>query len=140
MFEAVLFFHLLGATMWTGGHLILTLSILPEALRRRDPEPVRRFERVYERVGVPALAVQIATGLWLDPQDWLQLDDPAARTILLKLACVVATAALGLHARLKLIPNLTPRSLPWLGCHIVAVTLLALLFVGLGLSFRFGGA
>lgn len=145
MYKAVLFFHLLGAAVWAGGHLILTLSILSEALIRRDPEPVRRFERAYERIGMPALALQIATGLWLatqwlpDPLDWLRPDDPAARTILLKLGCLAATAALAVHARLRIIPKLDAARLPWLGAHILGVTALSLAFVWLGLSFRTGG-
>lgn len=145
MYKAVLFFHLLGAAIWVGGHLILTLSILSEALIRRDPEPVRRFERVYERIGMPALAVQVASGLWLatqwlpDPLDWLQPDDPAARTILLKLGCLAATAALAVHARLRIIPKLDAARLPGLGVHILGVTALSLAFVWLGLSFRTGG-
>jgi len=145
MYKAVLFFHLLGAAIWVGGHLILTLSILSEALIRRDPEPVRRFERVYERIGMPALTVQVASGLWLatqwlpDPLDWLQPDDPAARTILLKLGCLAATAALAVHARLRIIPKLDAARLPWLGVHILGVTALSLAFVWLGLSFRTGG-
>lgn len=145
MYKTILFFHLLGAAVWVGGHLILILSILSEALIRRDPEPVRRFERVYERVGLPAFLVQIATGLWLatqwlaDPMDWLQLDDPAARLILLKLGCLAATAALAVHARLRVIPKLDAGRLPWLGAHIGAVTAIAMAFVWLGLSFRTGG-
>lgn len=145
MFKAIFFLHLTGATVWAGGHLILMLRILSEALLRRDPEPVRRFERVYERVGLPAMAIQVATGVWLavqwlpDPIDWLRLDDPVARTILLKLGCVAATAVLAIHARLRIIPQLDARSLPWLGAHIVCVTLIALLFIWLGLSFRTGG-
>ena len=32
MFNYILIIHLLGATIWTGGHLILALVILPKAI------------------------------------------------------------------------------------------------------------
>ncbi|MEV1968220.1 hypothetical protein ABZR56_17340, partial [Pseudomonas aeruginosa] len=41
--------------IWVGGHLVLALGILPGALRRRDPQAIRAFEQVYERIGIPAL-------------------------------------------------------------------------------------
>ena len=66
----LLFLHLLGASVWVGGHLVLLFSVLPGALRRRDVQPVRAFEQLYERVGIPALLLQIATGIWLAGQ-WL---------------------------------------------------------------------
>ncbi|MBF3201218.1 copper transporter, partial [Pseudomonas aeruginosa] len=46
----------------------------------------------------------------------------------------------GVHARLRLIPNLNAESLPKLGWHIAAITLVGLCFVAVGQSFRFGGA
>ena len=58
----LLFLHLLGASVWVGGHLVLLFSVLPGALRRRDVQPVRQFEQLYERVGIPALLVQIVSG------------------------------------------------------------------------------
>ncbi|MBI2492153.1 MAG: copper transporter, partial [Candidatus Rokubacteria bacterium] len=57
--------HLLGAAVWVGGHLVLSLSVLPRALRTRDPAIIRDFESAFERVGLPALLVQVLTGLWL---------------------------------------------------------------------------
>ena len=56
------------------------------------------------------------------------------------LLLLAATAALGVHARLRLIPNLDAESLPKLGWHIAAITLVGLCFVAVGQSFRFGGA
>ena len=44
-----------------------------------------------------------------------------------------------LHARLKLIPQLTDATLGTLAAHIIAVTVLAVLFVVAGVAFRFGG-
>jgi len=141
----LLFLHLIGAAIWVGGHLVLMIGILPQALGARDPAPVLAFEAAYERIGMPALAVQVVTGLWLalrlapDPSTWLDLADPVARGILLKLALLAATAALALHARLVVIPRIDGRRLPVLAAHVAGVTLIAVAFVWTGLSFRFGG-
>ncbi|MCE2481371.1 MAG: hypothetical protein J4F33_00480 [Alphaproteobacteria bacterium] len=70
---------------------------------------------------------------------WAAWSDPVARTIPLKLGCLAVTVALAVHARLFVIPTLDAARLPLLGLHIVAVTALALVFVWLGLAFRFGG-
>ena len=61
----VLVLHVLGATIWTGGHLVLSTSVLPKALARRSPEVLQEFESGFERVGIPALIVQVLTGIWL---------------------------------------------------------------------------
>ncbi len=145
MHMTVLYIHLLAATIWVGGHLILAISLLPEALAKREPQMIESYERVYERIGMPALIVQVITGLWLayvllpDIKAWLNWDNPVALTISLKLACLIATFGLALHARFRVIPRLTPTTLPVLGGHIIAVTLLAIAFAWLGLSFRYGG-
>lgn len=141
----VLFLHLLGATVWVGGHLVLALSVLPAALRARDPQIVQGFEARFERIGLPAFALQIATGLWLawrvmpDLGAWFDLSDPMGRTIFVKLVCLAASLALALHARLSLIPRLDAATLPALGWHIRAITLVAVLFVFAGTSVRLGG-
>ncbi|MGE4405602.1 CopD family protein [Pseudomonas sp.] len=139
----LLFLHLLGACVWVGGHLVLLLGVLPGALRRRDPQPVRGFEQIYERIGIPALLLQIVTGvwmagLWLPHAQWFG-DAPIAHLVQAKLALLGFTALLGVHARLALIPRLDARRLPQLGLHIVLITLTAVAFVWVGAGFRFGG-
>ncbi|WP_120997063.1 CopD family protein [Stutzerimonas urumqiensis] len=139
----LLFLHLLGATVWVGGHLVLLLGILPGALRSRDVAPVRGFEAIYERIGIPALLVQIVTGfwlatLWLAPSQWLS-DVPVAHLVQAKLVLLAMTALLGVHARLALIPRLDGQRLPQLGVHIVLITLTAVAFVWVGTGFRYGG-
>jgi hypothetical protein len=52
---------------------------------------------------------------------------------------LAATVALALHARLWLIPRLRDDNLPALAAHILAVTILAVLFVLAGVLFRVGG-
>lgn len=143
LYASLLTAHLLGATVWTGGHLVLCLSVLPTALRARDPDPVRRFEAAYERIGLPALLVQVASGLGLahlllaSPAALLE-DSPLARLVWAKLASLAATVALAAHARLSIIPRLDAARLPALAVHIVAVTALAVGFVVAGLGLRTG--
>lgn len=139
----LLFLHLLGASVWVGGHLVLLFSVLPGALRRRDVQPVRQFEQLYERVGIPALLVQIVSGLWL-ASFWLPHgqwfdSSPMAHLVQAKLVLLGFTALLGVHARLALIPKLDAQRLPQLGLHIVLITLTAVAFVWVGSGFRFGG-
>ena len=145
MYAAVIFLHVLGATVWTGGHLVLAFTVLPRALRQRSPQVLLDFEQGYERVGMPALAVQIVTGLWMarqmvpDVGAWLAPDTPVAQAIALKLVLLLITALIAAHARLRVIPRLSAASLPLMAWHVAAVTLLSVLFVAVGVSFRFGG-
>ncbi|MBX9754682.1 MAG: CopD family protein [Pseudomonadaceae bacterium] len=139
----LLFLHLIGASIWLGGHLILALKILPPAWRARDPAPIRAFEERYEALGLPALLLQVITGvwlatLWLPASAWLS-DNPVASLIRFKLALLGLSLALGAHARLRLIPRLSGANLGGLGVHIYAITLTALALAWVGVSFRFGG-
>ena len=68
--------HVLGATVWVGGHLILSIGFLPIALKRKDIMIIKNFEHHYERVGIPALLIQVVSGIWMamlyvPVQDWL---------------------------------------------------------------------
>jgi uncharacterized membrane protein len=57
--------HVLGATIWAGGHLILSIAFLPKALKERKLNIILDFEKQYERVGIPALLLQVITGFWM---------------------------------------------------------------------------
>jgi putative copper export protein len=137
--------HVLGASVWVGGHLVLATTILPRALKEDDPIPIQRFEQAFERIGIPALLVQVATGLRLasfyaPPSKWFALDEHAPRHIAIKLACLAATIALAAHARISLVPKLSSGApLKSLAGHIVFVTLLAVTFAVVGVSLRVGG-
>ena len=145
MYAFALFLHVLAATVWTGGHLVLAFAVLPRVLRERSPEQLLRFEQGYERIGMPALAVQVVTGVWMahllvpDVSDWLSPSTPVARAIALKLALLAAAALVALHARFRVIPSLSARTLPLMAGHVAAVTLLSVAFVAVGVSLRFGG-
>ena len=140
----VLTLHILGAAVWVGGHLTLALTILPRALELERATIVTEFEQRFERIGLPALAVQVLTGLWLaehllgSPEHWLE-GSPIARVVQVKLGLLVFTLALAAHARLRVLPKLSNATLRSLAWHIRLVTIAAVLFVLAGVSIRFGG-
>jgi putative copper export protein len=144
MHGMVLLLHLLGATIWTGGHLVLGLSILPKALKENSVSRIQDFEQAYEKIGIPALIIQVLTGVWLAwrliPQWslWLQVDNPVVRLIWFKLLLLLITLLLAADARIRVIPTLSSKNLRQLAWHIIPVTLISVLFVVVGVSFRTG--
>ena len=144
MYGMFLLLHVLSATVWTGGHLVLALTILPRVLREKSPAELLRFESAFERVGLPALFIQVLTGTWLayrmmpDITQWFAFDNPVSRLLMLKLFLLAVTVALALDSRLRLIPRLSANTLTSLAWHIVVVTILSVLFVVVGVSFRSG--
>ena len=136
--------HVLGACVWVGGHLVLATTVLPRALARRDARILRAFEEPFERIGIPALMIQVLTGVWLAGQfvpawRWLAFGNALEARIGVKLVLLGLTVALALHARLRLIPRLDDSDLRWLAAHIVIVTALAVALVVVGVSFQTGG-
>jgi putative copper export protein len=145
VFSLLVIVHALAATVWTGGHLVLDLGVLPKALRMRDASAIRAFEETFEPLGLGALAIQVASGLglvWIVLPGFRGLFNPANPIGLLagiKLLLLAATAALALHARLRLIPHLTNDNLSPLAWHIRGITVLAIAFVVVGAGIRLGG-
>jgi putative copper export protein len=141
LYGYLVLFHLLGACVWVGGHLILSLSVLPKALKAKNTKVITEFENSFEKIGIPALLIQVLTGVFLSMNhiQWNHLFSTHDRTSMLvitKLILLAVTVLLAAHARLKLIPKLNKKTLPLLGLHIVAVTVTGILFVIAGLSFR----
>ena len=92
-----LFLHVLAATVWVGGQLVL--AALVPVLRRSAADAPRAAARAFNRVAWPAFAVLVATGIW----NILAVGDrgPAYRTTLIVKLAVVAVSGLTafLHAR-----------------------------------------
>lgn len=144
MLNYILILHLLGATVWTGGHLILTLVVLPKALSSRNIDGLMQFEQLFERVGMPALMLQIITGLWMAYQllpniaAWFKLDNDFSILISLKLLLLLMTVLVALHARFYRIPRLSVHTLKGFSINIILVTLFSVAFVVVGTLFRTG--
>lgn len=144
MYEVFLLLYILAATIWTGGHIVLATVVLPGVLRERSPEQLLRFEGGYEKIGIPALFVQVATGIVLanrmlgETGEWFSFEDPVSRLVSVKLLLLAITAGFAIDARLRLIPRLSQDNLVSLAWHVIPVTIISILFVVVGVSFRTG--
>ena len=144
MFNSLLILHLLGAAIWTGGHLILALVVLPKVLSSRNLDALLQFEQQFEKIGMPALGIQIITGLWMayrilpNVSAWFTLDNDISILIGMKLILLLMTAMVAIHARFWVIPKLSADNLNGFAVNIILVTLFAVSFVVVGTLFRTG--
>jgi putative copper export protein len=144
MYGLILLLHILGATVWTGGHIVLPIVVLPGVLRERAPDRLLRFESAFEKIGMPALLVQVLTGVLLtrrlipDFADWFDFSNPVAHVVVTKLTLLAVTVVLALDARFRVLPKFDETKLTDMAWHIVPVTIVSILFVAAGVSFRTG--
>lgn len=139
--KSIIFIHILAATVWTGGHLVLALGFLPRALKYRDFGIIEAFESRFEPIGLPSLLILVLSGIYMTSvyaPDFFKLDwqEHYTRHLLLKYGTLFMTLGLAVHARFFLIPK---KALKPLAYHIIAVTLLSVFFALLGFSARTGG-
>jgi putative copper export protein len=142
----LLIFHLLAATVWIGGHLLLVTLYLPKAIKENDRFVILEFQGQYERLGMTSLLILVASGvaMVLDfgiyPNRWFHFSDSMETAVSLKLLLLAATFALAMSARFFVIPRL--KSVPGMfgiAAHIVSVTVIGILMLIVGSAIRFGG-
>ena len=120
-----LFLHVLAATIWVGGQLVL--AALVPVLRRFGSEAVSAAARRFNQVAWTAFGVLVVTGIWNIAAVSPQISHSASyrTTLIVKLVAVALsgiTAALHIRAR-------TARSRAVLGA-LTGLTALAALFLG----------
>ncbi len=141
MYKYSILIHVLAACVWTGGHLVLAFAVLPDILRSKNIPALMQFESRFEKIGIPSLILLVVTGFYqalsqLEMDKWFNFSDHISRHISFKLMLIVGIVILALHARLKLIPQGEKVDLKFLASHIYLVTLLSVLLVVVGISFR----
>lgn len=145
MYKLVIILHTLGATIWTGGHLILCLTYLPNALRTKKIDAILQFESRFETIGILALIIQVLTGLWLafryNPfiTDWFKFNNVYSSTISLKIILLICTLLLAIDARMRILPKFNIQSINSLAWHIVLITIISVLFSSIGVTAKIGG-
>ena len=122
----------------------MSLAVLPRVLKEKSPERLLEFESAFERIGKPAMLVQIITGLLLahrllpEVYLWLDWSNPVSRVVGMKLMLLASTILLAADAKLRVLPKLSNQNLWDMAAHVIAVTLLSVLFVIVGVSFKTG--
>lgn len=121
-----LFLHVLAATIWVGGQLVL--AALVPSLRRVAPDATRVAARAFNRVAWPAFGVLILTGIWNVVAEGDK--GTAYRTTLIVKLVVVAASGLTawLHSRA------TARAALAVFGALTALTALLALFLGILLA------
>ena len=124
-----LFVHVLAATVWVGGQLVL--AALVPALRRFGADATGAAARRFNQVAWSAFAVLIATGVWNVAANSARTGHDASyrTTLIVKL---LAVAVSGLSAALH-IRSRTPVSRAVFGA-LTALSALAALFLGVLLA------
>ncbi|MFC2505778.1 MAG: CopD family protein [Capnocytophaga ochracea] len=144
----ILILHLIAATIWVGGHLVLAIGYLPKALKRKDFSYIGNFEKTYEPIGMPSLAVLVITGI-LMAYDYnaglsslFSFATPIERVVSLKLICLLTSICFAISAQTRVLPKLRKgqlNKLSEMAVHIICVTLIGVVMVILGSLVRIGG-
>lgn len=120
-----LFLHVLSATIWVGGQIVLA-GLVP-ALRRHDASLTKVAARAFNRVAWPAFGVVVITGIWnllsidVSSTDWNYQSTVMVHVLLAGAAgAAAAVHAIG-HSRVAMA----------LGGGIGLVASLGTLFIGL---------
>ena len=141
----LLIIHLLAASVWVGGHLLLAVKYLPKALKQRNVQIILNFEKGYESLGLPSLLLLILTGIMMaydygvTVSRWFSFGYPIEKVVSTKLVLLLLTLLLAINAQLFIIPKLSEKNIKIMAVHIVLVTLFGVSMLVLGTFVRFGG-
>lgn len=143
--QIIIIIHLLAASIWVGGHLILILRILPATLQQKDISILSDFRLKFGKIGMPSLLILVVTGILLaydynvPISDWFSFSNPIEKIISIKLLLLFTSLSLAVHAQKVVFPKLTSnRMLPAI-VEIIIVTLIAVSMLILGSLVRVGG-
>ena len=140
----LLIIHLISATVWVGGHLVLLLGFLPKALKHKNFDFISRFEKTYEPIGMPSLLLLVITGILMaydlnaPLSSWFSFET----VVSLKIIGLLTTICFAISAQTRVLPKLAKgqiQKLPEMAVHILCVTLIAVTLLILGSTIRNGG-
>ncbi|MDO4880618.1 MAG: copper resistance protein CopD [Capnocytophaga sp.] len=144
----LLVIHLICATIWVGGHLVLLLGFLPKALKFKNFDFISRFENTYEPIGMPSLVLLIITGILMAYDlnapfsDWFSFKNGIETVVSLKFMGIITTICFAISAQTRVLPKLAKgnlKKLPEMAVHILFVTLIGVTLLILGSTIRNGG-
>lgn len=143
--QIVLIIHLLAATIWVGGHLLLLLRHVPKAIKSKSIEELSAFRKNFEPVGMPSLFILIITGILMAYdynitfEKWFQFENSIEKIISVKLILLLISLTLAFITFKFVLPSINKISPFLLYFIIFLVTTIAVFMLILGSLVRVGG-
>lgn len=136
--------HILGASIWIGGMLIMALGALPKAKKTSDASLLKNYEGSFHILGMIALTIQFLTGFRLamiyagGMKGLFDFSNHAAVLFMWKLVLILVTMGLFVVFKKKTLSKLDSTNVSSASAMIWMLTLLALGLMILGLGFSRG--
>ena len=143
--QIILIIHLLAATIWVGGHLILLLRYVPKAIKTKSLEELSVFRKNFEPVGMPSLFVLIVTGIIMaydynvTIEKWFLFENAIEKIVSIKLILLFISLTLAFITIKFVLPSIDKLSPYLLYFIIFLVTIIAVTMLILGSLVRVGG-
>ena len=143
--QITLIIHLLAATIWVGGHLILLLRYVPKAIKSKSLEELSLFRKNFEPIGMPSLFILIITGIMMaydfnvSIDKWFSFENSIEKIISIKLILLLISLTLAFITLKFVLPSINKLSPFLLYFIIFLVTIIAITMLILGSLIRIGG-
>ncbi|WP_282787980.1 copper resistance protein CopD [Flavobacterium croceum] len=143
--QLILIIHLLAATIWVGGHLILLLRYVPKAIKNKSLEELSAFRKNFEPVGMPSLFILIVTGIIMaynynvTIEKWFLFENAIEKIVSIKLILLFVSLTLAFITIKFVLPSIDKLSPFLLYFIIFLVTTIAVMMLILGSLVRVGG-
>ena len=143
--QIYLIIHLLAATIWVGGHLILLLLYVPKAIKTKSLEELSIFRKNFEPVGMPSLFILIITGILMAYdynitfEKWFLFENSIEKIVSIKLILLLISLTLAFITIKFVLPSINKISPFILYFIIFLVTTIAVTMLVLGSLVRIGG-
>lgn len=136
--------HILGASIWIGGMLIMALGVLPKAKKAKNASLIKDYEGSFHILGMIALTLQFLTGfrlamIYADGMKGLfDFSNHVAVLFIWKLVLILLTIGLFVVFKKKTLANLTDDNISGASNMIWNLTIFAIALMVLGLGFSRG--
>lgn len=142
--SVLIILHILGASIWIGGLLIMALGVLPKAKKANNSLLLRDYEGSFHILGMIALTLQFLTGFRLamiyagGMKGLFDFSNHAAVLFIWKLVLILLTMGLFVVFKKKTLSALTDSNISSASAMVWILTIIALALMILGLGFSRG--
>lgn len=143
--QIILLFHLLAATIWVGGHLLLSIRYLPEAFKKKEASVLLGFKDKFELIGLPSLVILLISGVLMAYYydvtfiKWFSFTNGIEKIVSIKLLLLFTSVGMAINAQLFVFPKVKSENLRPVAFQIITITVIGVIMLVLGSLVRIGG-